>query len=137
MVHTYSHLIFVLPGWLKCIYWFLFIPFPFEMWDLRKCVISLDHKTRNENKRNLTYQQHFHAWDIPLSKPSCFSYNHNLKVTKKCFFPKYSNSYLFSLHVCFTATFYTLKKKSIQKFIMHYIDIVIIRRSSPNKYFRV
>ena len=32
-------------------------------------------QTQNENKKDLTYQQHLGERDIPLSKPSCFLYN--------------------------------------------------------------
>ena len=33
-------------------------------------------------------QQLIGEWDFPLSEPSWFSYNHTLKVTKNCLFPK-------------------------------------------------
>ena len=74
-------IIFVLTGWLKFLYRFLFISFRFDRRDLGKCVIPLDHiYTQNKNKRNMTYQQHLSEWDIPLSEPSCFSYSHTLKA---------------------------------------------------------
>ena len=52
-------------------------------------------QTQKENKRDLTYQQHLGEWVIPLSEPSCFSYNHTLKLTKNCLFLKHSNALFF------------------------------------------
>ena len=48
------------------------------------------------------YQQHLGEWDISLSEPSCFSYNHALKAFQNLI----------------------VWRKFMQKFIMHYVDIV-------------
>ena len=42
--------------------------------------------TQNKSKRGFTYQQHLCEWDILLSKPNCFSYNHTLKLFQCLFF---------------------------------------------------
>ena len=78
-----SHLtiIFVSTGWLKSSYRFLFIPFCFEGRDLCKRVILLDHVNTD-----LAYQQHLREWNILLSEPISFSYNHTLSVLQCLFF---------------------------------------------------
>ena len=61
--------------------------------------MPLGHKTQNENKRDLTYQRHLREWDIPQSEPSCFSYNHNLKVAKNTSFLNIPILIFFSLYM--------------------------------------
>ena len=67
----------------------------------------------------MTYQQHLSEWDIPLSEASCFSYSHTLKAFQ-CLF-------LFNNDVACTRTWqqrFIVWKKSMGKFIMHYMDII-------------
>ena len=67
----------------------------------------------------MTYQQHLDEWDIPLSESSCFSYSHTLKA--------FQYSFLFNNDVADTCTWqqrFIVLKRSMSKFIMHYMDIV-------------
>ena len=81
------------------------------------------------NKIDLTYKQHICEWDIPLSESSCFSYDHTLKITKNCFFLKYSNAiFLTMIHVLDKKAL-LFEKVNEKVYYVSYGHCIIVRRN--------
>ena len=106
---TWHIRITALPGWLNCLYQFLFIPFHFKRGNLSKHAILLDHKTQNKNEKDFTYHQYLGEWDIWWWLAVWWStfWCHNLGYlakqpipsTKKAKYCKMSTIYLHQVHI--------------------------------------
>ena len=78
----------------------------------------------------MTDQQHLGEWNIPLSEPSCFSCNHNIKGIQCLFLTMVqlvrvadNNALLFE------------KKIYVKVYYALYGYCIMVRRSYPKKHF--